>query len=217
MIDPIRIIIADDHPMFREGVTNSLAGESDIAIVGEASTSEEAFNLTADLLPDVLLLDITMPGEGGIEIARKVSAAYPVIQVIMLTASEDQDDLMNALKAGVRGYIVKGISAKELINAVRAVAGGGTYISPGMATILLLEFSQPDLPDPFSELTEREKQILKLVSAGLTNREIGEQIHLAEKTVKHYMTNILQKLHVRSRVEAALLAQKIELEKKTTK
>jgi len=213
MSEQIRIIIADDHPLFREGVSNSLAGESDITLVGEASTSEEAFSLTADILPDVLILDITMPGVGGIEIARRVSAALPVIQIIMLTASEDQDDLMKALKAGVRGYILKGISAKDLVNAVRHVASGGTYFSPEMASTLLLEFSKPNPSDPFSELTEREKQILKLVAKGLTNREIGEQIYLAEKTIKHYMTNILQKLHVRSRVEAALLVQKRELDK----
>jgi len=212
MSDLIRIIIADDHPLFREGVSNSLAGESDITIVGVASTSEEAFSLTADILPDVLILDITMPGVGGIEIARRVSTALPVIQIIMLTASEDQDDLMKALKSGVRGYILKGVSAKDLANAVRHVASGGTYISPEMASTLLMEFSKPNPPDPFSELTEREKQILKLVAKGLTNREIGEQIYLAEKTIKHYMTNILQKLHVRSRVEAALLAQKRELD-----
>ena len=213
MSEQIRIIIADDHPLFREGVSNSLAGESDITLVGEASTSEEAFSLTADILPDVLILDITMPGVGGIEIARRVSAALPVIQIIMLTASEDQDDLMKALKAGVRGYILKGVSAKDLANAVRHVASGGTYISPEMASTLLMEFSKPNPPDPFSELTERENQILKLVAKGLTNREIGEQIYLAEKTIKHYMTNILQKLHVRSRVEAALLVQKRELDK----
>jgi DNA-binding NarL/FixJ family response regulator len=155
-----------------------------------------------------------MPDQDGITIAKKISAAFPVIQIIILTASENEDDLMKALKAGARGYVLKGISAKELVKVVRTIVAGGTYISPDMANMILFELSQPSQPDPLSELSDREKEILKLVAKGYTNREIGTQIHLSEKTIKHYMTNILQKLHVRSRVEAALLVQKRELERK---
>ena len=214
MHDQIRILIADDHPMFREGVVQSLASEKDFAIIGQASNGKNAIKMAKELLPDVLLLDITMPDQDGITITKKISAAFPVIQIIMLTASENEDDLMKALKAGARGYVLKGISAKELVKVVRTIVAGGTYISPDMANMILFELSQPSQPDPLSELSDREKEILKLVAKGYTNREIGAQIHLSEKTIKHYMTNILQKLHVRSRVEAALLVQKRELERK---
>ncbi len=214
MHDQIRILIADDHPMFREGVVQSLASEKDFAIIGQASNGKNAIEMAKELLPDVLLLDITMPDQDGITITKKISAAFPVIQIIMLTASENEDDLMKALKAGARGYVLKGISAKELVKVVRTIVAGGTYISPDMANMILFELSQPSQPDPLSELSEREKEILKLVAKGYTNREIGAQIHLSEKTIKHYMTNILQKLHVRSRVEAALIVQKRDLERK---
>jgi len=216
MQNQIRILIADDHPMFREGVVQSLSDDKDFAVIGQASNGKDAFEMAKELLPDVLLLDITMPDQDGITIAKKLSAAFPVIQIIMLTASENEDDLMKALKAGARGYVLKGISAKELRKVIRSIAAGGTYISPVMANMILFELSRPSQPDPFSELSDREKEILKLVAKGYTNREIGAQIHLSEKTIKHYMTNILQKLHVRSRVEAALLVQKRELEKKST-
>ncbi len=214
MHDQIRILIADDHPMFREGVVQSLASEKDFTIIGQASNGKNAIEMAKELLPDVLLLDITMPDQDGITITKKISAAFPVIQIIMLTASENEDDLMKALKAGARGYVLKGISAKELVKVVRTIVAGGTYISPDMANMILFELSQPSQPDPLSELSDREKEILKLVAKGYTNREIGAQIHLTEKTIKHYMTNILQKLHVRSRVEAALIVQKRDLERK---
>jgi DNA-binding NarL/FixJ family response regulator len=214
MQNQIRILIADDHPMFREGVVQSLSGDKDFAIIGQASNGKDAFEMAKELLPDVLLLDITMPDQDGITIAKKISAAFPVIQIIMLTASENEDDLMKALKAGARGYVLKGISAKELIKVIRTIAAGGTYISPDMANMILFELSQPSQPDPLSELSDREKEILNLVAKGYTNREIGAQVHLSEKTIKHYMTNILQKLHVRSRVEAALLVQKKDIERK---
>ena len=214
MHDQIRILIADDHPMFREGVVQSLASEKDFAIIGQASNGKNAIEMAKELLPDVLLLDITMPDQDGITVTKKISAAFPVIQIIMLTASENQYDLMKALKAGARGYVLKGISAKELVKVVRTIVAGGTYISPDMANMILFELSQPSQPDPFSELSDREKEILKLVAKGYTNREIGAQIHLSEKTIKHYMTNILQKLQVRSRVEAALIVQKRDMERK---
>ena len=215
MSDPIRILIADDHPLFREGVAQSLAGEPGFTVVGQAGSGEEAFLLVGDLLPDVLLLDVTMPGDGGIVTAGKVAAAWPVVRIMMLTVSEDQDTLMAALKAGARGYVLKGVTARDLANAVRVVAGGDIYISPALAGGILFELtaSKQAAADPLTALTDRERDILGLVAEGLTNREIGEHLHLAEKTIKHYMTNVLQKLQVRSRVEAALLAQKHGLAK----
>jgi two-component system nitrate/nitrite response regulator NarL len=214
MSDPIRILIADDHPLFREGVAQSLSGVPDFAVVGQAGSGEEAFLLVGSLLPDVLLLDVTMPGDGGIVTAGKVAAAWPVVRIMMLTVSEDQDTLMAALKAGARGYVLKGVTARDLANAVRVVAGGDIYISPALAGGILFELTaNKQAHDPLTTLTDREREILQLVAEGLTNREIGERLHLAEKTIKHYMTNVLQKLQVRSRVEAALLAQKHGLAK----
>ncbi|VAW42816.1 Two-component transcriptional response regulator, LuxR family [hydrothermal vent metagenome] len=210
MSDSIRILIADDHPLFREGVAQSLANEPDFVVVGQAGSGEEAFTMVGDLLPDVLLLDVAMPGDGGIVTASKVTAAWPIVRIMMLTVSENQDDLMAALKAGARGYVLKGVTARDLTNGVRLVASGDVYISPALAGSILFELTavKQEEEDPLTTLSERERDILILVSEGLTNREVGERLHLAEKTIKHYMTNVLQKLHVRSRVEAALLAQK---------
>jgi len=206
MSEPIRILIADDHPLFREGVVHSLASEPDLAIVGQAESGEEALRLARDLLPDVALLDIGMPGWGGLVAAEKIATACPATRIVMLTVIEDEDKLLAAFKAGARGYVLKGVSARELANVVRAAAHGEVYVSPSLAAGILLAHTRGRPPDPLEELTERELEILKLVGQGLTNREIGDRVHLSEKTIKHYITNILQKLQVRSRVEAALLA-----------
>ena len=174
-------------------------------MIGEAASGEEAVRLARDLLPDVALLDITMPGKGGIAAATEIAIACPATKIVMLTVSENEDDLLAAFKAGARGYLLKGVSARELANVIRSVASGEVYVSPSLAAGMLVELTRRP-PDPLDELSEREREILQLVAEGLTNREIGERVHLAEKTVKHYMTNVLGKLHVRSRVEAALLA-----------
>jgi len=206
MSEPIRILVADDHPLFREGVVHSLASERDIAVVGQATSGEEALRLARDLLPDVVLLDLNMPGWGGLATAAKLATACPAIKVIMLTVVEDEDKLLAAFSAGARGYVLKGVSARELAEVVRGVERGEVYVSPSLAASILVALTHSRPADPLGELTEREHDILKLVGEGLTNREIGERIHLSEKTIKHYVTNILQKLQVRSRVEAALLA-----------
>jgi two-component system nitrate/nitrite response regulator NarL len=204
----IRVVVADDHPLFRRGVVDSIAAEEDLNVVGEASTGEDATRLVADLLPDVLLLDIDMPGQGGIATAADVSSRFPATQILILTVSESEDDLLGALKAGARGYVLKGVAAHGLSHAIRAIVAGEVYISPSLAGTILYEMTRNPEVDPLSELTEREHEVLQLVGEGLTNREIGERLFLAEKTVKHYMTAVLQKLHVRTRVEAALLAQR---------
>ena len=202
----IRILLADDHPLFREGVAHSLSTEPDFEVIGQASSGEEAVEMALHLHPDIVLLDVSMTGMGGIAAAQMIAASTPVVRIMMLTVSENRENLMAALKAGAHGYVLKGVSASELRAITRRVAGGEAYVTPALAADMLTEFSQPHPIDSFSELTARETSILQLLSEGLTNREIGERLYLAEKTVKHYMTSILQKLHVRSRTEAALIA-----------
>lgn len=210
MSEQIRILIADDHPLYREGVALTLDSQPDLTVVAQAGSTREAFTLTQQLTPDIVLLDITLPEEDGLVLAQRVTTTCPTVRIVMLTASEEEADLINALKAGAGagGYVLKGVAAKELINIVRLVAAGGMYISPGLSNAALFDPARNQHHDLLEELTDRERDVLCLVGKGLTNREIGEQLHLAEKTVKHYMTNVLQKLQVRTRVEAALWVQR---------
>lgn len=208
MSDPITIVVADDHPLFREGVITSLESVAGLEVIGQAQNADDAVRLVRDQLPDIALLDVTMPGS-GIEAARSIAAAYPATRIIMLTVSEDEDDLLAAMKAGAAGYVLKGVSAHELASVVRAVSAGEVYVAPSLAFGLLRELSRPKANDPLAELSARERQVLELVASGLSNQEIGIRLGLTEKTIKHYMTNILTKLQVRSRVEAALLAARV--------
>ncbi len=210
MDNKISMVLADDHPLFREGVARTLAAEDGFEVIGQASNADEAVGLAKNLLPDLILLDISMPGS-GIEAARQISLSCPVIKIIMLTVSEQDDDVIAALQMGARGYILKGVGGKELIKIVRSVYQGESYVSPDLAARLLVEMRTTEVTavvrDPLSDLTAREEQILKGVSRGLSNKQIGNELNLQEKTIKHYMTNILQKLHVRNRVQAALIAK----------
>ena len=212
MSDSIQVVIVDDHSLFREGVAHILGAAHGITVVGQGATADDAIRLAEGLLPDLILLEITMPG-GGLHATQMIAATCPATKIVMLTASEEEDDLMAALKFGARAYVLKGVAARELIDILRAVHGGEVYVPPSLAASLLLEMTSTvrgaPLPrHPLDELTDRERRILEGVAAGLSNKEIGQQMYLSEKTVKHYMTNILQKLQVRNRVEAALLAQK---------
>ena len=212
MSDKIHVVIADDHTLFREGLAGIISGANDFEVVGEAGTMQEAVQLARDLLPDIILLDIDMPG-GGLEAARIVAEECPVTRIVILTSSEEDDHLIGALKIGARAYILKGVAARELLRILRAIWAGESYVPPILAASLLLEMreaqsQQKQIASPLDELTPRERGILEGLAAGLSNKEIGEKLFLSEKTVKHYMTNILQKLQVRNRVEAALLAQK---------
>lgn len=206
MSETINVLVVDDHPLFRQGVVHSLGSAADLTVVGEASCGEEALKLARELLPDVVLLDISMPGWGGLVTAEKISTACPSSAIVMLTVSEDKDKLLAAFKAGARAYVLKGVSAQELADVIRAAARGDVYVSPSLAAEMLVTLTRGPAPDVLQELTEREREVLRLIGTGLTNREIGAKIFLSEKTVKHHVTNILQKLQVRSRVEAALFA-----------
>ena len=207
--DGVRVVIIDDHPLFREGVAATLASESELEVVGEGGSADDALRLATSLLPDLMLLDLNLPG-GGLAAARAVTAACPVIKIVMLTFSEEEADVLASLGAGARGYILKGVSGRELRWIVRGVHAGEVYITPTLAAGVLKQMSgSPRVPvSPLDELTPRERQILEGVADGRSNKEIGRDQGITEKTVKHYMTNVLQKLQVRNRVEAALLAQR---------
>jgi DNA-binding NarL/FixJ family response regulator len=219
--DRMQVVIVDDHPLFREGVAQTLRAAPDIDVVGQGDTAERALELACDLLPDVVLLDVAIPG-GGLGAAAAIATACPVTKIVMLTVSEDEDDVAAALKAGARAYVLKGVSGAELVRILRAVSSGEGYISPTLAASILSQMTSatPDTSGDSAQpaihthsmesLSDREHQILECLVEGQSNKEIGRRLFLSEKTVKHYMTNIMQKLHVRSRVEAALLAQRNE-------
>jgi len=204
-----RIVIADDHPLYREGVARSLVESGRFDVVGEAATGQEAVAMVARLAPDLALLDISMP-DGGIAALRQITLLPRPPRVAMLTVSEEDDDVMQALKAGASGYVLKGVGSRELVQILTDLAEGGTYVAPSLAMKVLTAMNAPRRAkekDPIDALTKREEDILRLVAEGKSNKEVGIALDLQEKTVKHYMTTILQKLHVRNRTEAALIAR----------
>ncbi len=212
MGDRIRIAVVDDHPLFRDGVASILRAKSDMEIIGEGNTAQDALKLARDMLPDIMLLDIAMPG-GGLNAAKDIAIRCPVVKVVMLTVSEDEDDVLEAFKAGAKAYTLKGVSGSELIGIIKAVYAGQVYVTPELAANVLLDMTRvSDMPTSarrlVNDLTTREHEVLELVAAGNSNKEIGTRLYLSETTVKHYVSNILQKLQVRNRVEAALLALK---------
>lgn len=205
MTEKIRVIVVDDHSLFRAGVTQSLEMDDMIEVVGEGASASEAIDLAKSLSPDIALLDISMPGN-GIEAARQIRQLPSSPQVAMLTVSEDDDDVLNALDAGAFGYLLKGIRAQDLILAVKSVAAGETFVSPNLALRLLATKSRAE-ENPLTHLSEQEQRTLRLVAKGMSNYEIGEHLNVQERTVKYHMTNILKKLKVRNRVEATLIAK----------
>lgn len=207
MTGPIRLLIADDHPLFLDGLVATLSADADMAVVATAADASAAVRAAGEHRPDLALLDIAMPG-GGLDAARRIGTASPDTRVVMLTSSENEDDLLAAMNAGASGYVLKGIAGRELRGILKSVHGGEVYVAPGLAYVMIRGLTRPRVDDPFKELTTREREVLELVSVGLSNAEIGGRLGLAEKTVKHYMTAILGKLEVGSRVEAALLAYK---------
>ena len=208
MSDPITIVIADDHPLYRDGLAGTLRGAG-FDVVGEASNGHDATRLVRASRPTLALFDVDMPG-GGLVAAAEAHLAVPETRIVMLTVSEDEDDLVTAIEAGAVGYILKGVGGRELVEILRRVAGGDRYVSSRLAFAALRREPGPGL-DPLEELTAREREVLDLVSAGLSNADIAARLTIAEKTVKHYMTGLLAKLGVHSRVEAALIGYKAGL------
>jgi DNA-binding NarL/FixJ family response regulator len=210
--DKVRIALVDDHPLLRDGVAGTLSADPMFEVVGHGESAEDALRLAEELLPDVMLLDVSMAG-GGIAAARAIAQSCPVIRLVMLTVSEDEEDVTGALKAGARGYILKGVSGPELIRIIKSIVAGDAYITPALAAALLGELKpagqQATVAGRIADLTIREREILELVAEALSNKEIAARLNLTEKTVKFYMTNILQKLQVRNRVEAALIAREV--------
>jgi DNA-binding NarL/FixJ family response regulator len=206
----VRFVIIDDHPLFREGVVRTLAVETDLTVVGEGSTAEDAVRATGALQPDLLLLDLDIPG-GGLAALAAIHAVAPATRIVILTADGREGQLLAALQRGAHAYVLKGVSARELARVLRSVHAGQGYVPPELAARLLSPPAEapPPAASPLGELTERERQILRMVARGSSNRQIALALHLTEKTVKNYMTVIMEKLQVNNRVEAAILANQV--------
>lgn len=204
------ILIADDHILFREGLRSLIRHWEDFEVAGEAANGLQAVQLARELLPDIILMDITMPLQNGIEATRQIARELPTTRIVMLTVSEEPDSLFQALKNGAHGYVLKDTPSRRLHDLLRGVLRGETPLSGTMATMMLDNFKGGEGPQdtaPGAEpLTEREQQILECVVEGLTNAETAARLYLSENTVKKYLSNILQKLHLNSRVEAAVYA-----------
>lgn len=209
--DKLRVMVVDDHALFRRGLEMVLADEPDLELVGEASDGAEAVQRAQELMPDVVLMDVRMPKRSGIEATREIKDLLPHCKIVMLTISDEEADLYDAIKAGASGYLLKEIPIEEVADAIRSVWAGQSRISPSMATKLLNEFAQvtkegsrAQVPGP--RLTERELEVLRLVAKGLANREIAKKLYISENTVKNHIRNILEKLHLHSRMEAVVYA-----------
>jgi DNA-binding NarL/FixJ family response regulator len=215
--DRIRVMICDDHALFRRGLIMVLEAEDDIEVVGEAEDGRDAVRRVADMVPDVVLMDVRMPEVDGIEATRLISEQAPSAKILMLTVSDEESDLYEAIKAGATGYLLKEISIEEVASAVRSVVAGQSLISPSMASKLLTEFTnlakradeRTSVPTP--RLTERELEVLRLVAQGMSNREIAGELYISENTVKNHVRNILEKLHLHTRMEAVMYAVREKL------
>ncbi len=213
----IRVLIVDDHALFRRGLQMVLENEPDIEVVGEAGDGHEAIEQAERAAPDVVLMDVRMPRRTGIEATRAIKDVMPSAKILMLTISDEEADLYEAIKAGASGYLLKEISIEEVSDAVRAVHAGQSLISPSMASKLLTEFAamvkrrdeRVEVPGP--RLTDRELEVLKLVAKGMNNRDIGRELFISENTVKNHVRNILEKLHLHSRMEAVVYAVREKL------
>jgi DNA-binding NarL/FixJ family response regulator len=213
-MEPLHVLIADDHPLFRHGIRALLDATPEFEVAGEATTGEEAVILAASLQPDVILMDIQMPGVNGIEATRRILHTSPHIHILMVTMFEDDASVFTAMRAGARGYILKDAEKADLLRAIRAVGSGEAIFSPAIATRLIEFFSAPRPaapPQAFPELTEREREILELIAQGRNNTELARQLVLSPKTVRNYVSNIFSKLQVADRAQAIIRAREAGL------
>lgn len=210
----LRILVADDHPLFRNGMRSLLNAEPGFQVVGEAVNGEEAVRMAAELAPDVILMDVQMPGLNGLDATRKIVQANPEIKVLVVTMFEDDHTVFSALKAGARGYMLKGASPDDVLRAIRSVASGDAIFGPEVAVRLLDFFTTlrpAALPNPLPDLTEREREILDLIARGRSNSEIATTLFLSPKTVSNYVSSIFNKLQVADRAQAMLKAREAGL------
>lgn len=207
----IRVFLVDDHEVVRRGVAALLESEGDIEVVGEAGTAESAVARIPALKPDVAVLDVRLPDGNGVDVCREVRSRLPELACLMLTSFADDDALFNAVMAGASGYVLKQIHGSDLIGAVRTVAAGQSLLDPQTTAAMLHRLrEQATKKDPLATLSDRERHILELIGEGLTNRQIGERLFLAEKTVKNYVSNLLAKLNMQRRTQAAALASRLK-------
>ncbi|HYZ92493.1 MAG TPA: response regulator transcription factor [Actinomycetota bacterium] len=218
----IRVLVADDHALFRQALRAVLAEEPDLELVGEAGDGTEAVTLAAELAPDVVLMDVRMPKLAGIDAARQIATELPAAKIVMLTVSDDEADLFEAIKAGASGYLLKEVDPSEIAQAVRQIHAGHSLLSPVVASKLVSEFAaiskRAEEKATRPNITGRELEVLQFAADGLTNRQIGRRLGISENTVKNHIRNILEKLHLHSRMEAVLYAVReelIDLEKDT--
>lgn len=210
----LKILIADDHPLFRHGVKTLFLTTPELEIVGEATSGEEAIKLAQSLEPDVILMDLRMPGCNGIEATREIIKIRPLTQILILTMFQDDHSVFAAMRAGAKGYVLKDAEKDELLNAIKAVGNGGAIFSPGIASRMIDYFSMARQAAPreaFPDLTEREREVLYLMADGTSNSGIAAKLQISGKTVSNYVTNILNKLQVADREEAILLVRESRL------
>ena len=208
MSDPITVLLVDDHEMVRRGVRAFLETRPDITVVAEAESGEEAVRLAAEHAPDVALMDLIMPGMDGVEATRRLTARSPRTNVIMLTSYHDDEHVFPAIRAGALSYVLKEVGPEELADAVRKAAAGEAVLHPRVAARVVRELhgARRDEPNAFRELSDRELEVLKLIADGLSNAEIAGRLYVSEKTVKSHVSNILGKLHLADRTQAAVYA-----------
>ena len=205
----VRVFLLDDHEVVRRGLRDLLEAEEDIDVVGEAGTAAEAYRRIPATSPNVAILDVRLPDGNGVEVCREIRAQHPDVACLMLTSYADDEALFSAIMAGAAGYVLKQVRGIDLVDGVRRVARGESLLDPSLTARVLERLREPAEPDELAALTEQERRILDLIADGLTNRQIGERLFLAEKTVKNYMSNLLAKLGMSRRAEAAAYAARL--------